>query len=567
MALVPLGAGAAFAHAGLVATNPESDAVLPRAPARFELTFSEPVSPLRMTLVDPSGAAEDLQGAAIAGNRLSIPAPASMADGTYRLGWRVVSVDGHPVAGSLLFSVGAASTPAPALPEEADRATRGFVWLSRLLLYLGLGFGIGGAASRLLTGGPLSAGLPWVRSALVLGLAAVPLAIAAQGLDALGAPLRALASPAVWQAGRDTGFGQTALIAVLSFALAIAGTFLRGGLASKLLATIAVLGAGAALASTGHAANAPPELVARPAVALHTIAAALWVGALLPLALALRQPDASGLDALRRFSARITPLVVLLLLSGGVLAVIQVETPAALWRTDYGRVLLAKLTLIALLFALAADNRWRLTRLALADAPEARRAMVRQIGFEIALAVAILGTVALWRFTPPPRIDAAIAAEPARIHVTGERLMGDILVLPGHAGEVEASAMLMTIDYGPVNPEWVGFAFSKPDGIGAPIVSPAQNRGDGVWRAEVTLPTPGVWRMQIDVRIDADSLDRLSGDITLRAPNDTSGRRMVEGFSSDRAEHSAVDARSASASICDKAAGEKNRPADPTRYC
>ena len=52
----------------------------------------------------------------------------------------------------------------------------------------------------------------------------------------------------------------------------------------------------------------------------------------------------------------------------------------------------------------------------------------------------------------------------------------------------------------------------------------------------------------------------------LRAPNRISGRRMVEGFSFMDEERSAVDARSASASICDKDHGGKTRPADPARF-
>ena len=43
--------GRAFAHAALVATDPADGVVLTQSPARFSLTFSEPVSPLVLTLV------------------------------------------------------------------------------------------------------------------------------------------------------------------------------------------------------------------------------------------------------------------------------------------------------------------------------------------------------------------------------------------------------------------------------------------------------------------------------------------------------------------------------------
>src|SRR6185312_17195744 len=51
---------AALAHAALVSTDPADGAVLTQSPARFALTFSEPVSPLVLTLVKPDGAAVPL---------------------------------------------------------------------------------------------------------------------------------------------------------------------------------------------------------------------------------------------------------------------------------------------------------------------------------------------------------------------------------------------------------------------------------------------------------------------------------------------------------------------------
>ena len=70
---------------------------------------------------------------------------------------------------------------------------------------------------------------------------------------------------------------------------------------------------------------------------------------------------AGSVDALRRFSRAIPFFVALLVTDGGLLAIIQVETPTALWTTSYGRVLLIKLAMLAGLFGLAIVNRYRFT--------------------------------------------------------------------------------------------------------------------------------------------------------------------------------------------------------------
>ena len=98
-----------------------------------------------------------------------------------------------------------------------------------------------------------------------------------------------------------------------------------------------LVAAGAALAASGHASDAEPQWLAQPVVFLHVAAVAVWAGALAPLGLELARRSGEGEIALRRFS-RAIPGVVLLLVAGGlVLAVIQLERPAALIDTAYGR--------------------------------------------------------------------------------------------------------------------------------------------------------------------------------------------------------------------------------------
>ncbi|TIL56109.1 MAG: prepilin-type N-terminal cleavage/methylation domain-containing protein, partial [Mesorhizobium sp.] len=125
-----------------------------------------------------------------------------------------------------------------------------------------------------------------------------------------------------------------------------------------------------------------------------------------------------------------------------VLAVIQVQAPAALLETAYGRLLLVKLALLLFLFTLAAINRWRLSGPAQAGETEVQRRLVRSIGIEMLIVLAIFGVAAGWRFTPPPRALVIAAAQPASVHFHTPKAMADLSIAPGHVGPVAASIVI-----------------------------------------------------------------------------------------------------------------------------
>ena len=81
-------------------------------------------------------------------------------------------------------------------------------------------------------------------------------------------------------------------------------------------------------AVSGHAAVAPPRVVAFPAVSLHAAALVFWMGSPVPLLLALRGPERDSVP--RRFPSIAVPIVVVLILSGVTLTWLQSGSPAAL---------------------------------------------------------------------------------------------------------------------------------------------------------------------------------------------------------------------------------------------
>lgn len=505
----------AFAHAALVTTDPADGAVLGQSPTQFSLTFSEPVSPLVLTLVRPDGMAVALTSFRLSDQTVEIGHPEALGAGTHVLSWRVISADGHPVGGSVMFSIGA-PTAAPAVSEAVDWGLRSAIWTGRVLLYIGLFLGVGGAfAIAWLAKGERS-GQRFAIAAMLCGLVAAPLSLGLQGLDALGAPLTHLAQPVVWQTGLGTSFGWTVLIALMALGLGLLS--LVGPRADARLFALAGLACvGVALAASGHASAAEPQWLTRPMVFLHGVGIAFWAGALAPLGLAVRrQPAEAGLF-LRRFSQAILPVVAVLVATGIALAVIQVQAPAALLGTAYGRLLLVKLALLVFLLTLAATNRWKLTAPAEAGETEVQRRLVRSIGVEMLIVLAIFGVAAGWRFTPPPRALAIAAAQPASIHIHTLKAMADLNITPGHAGPAIASIVVMSGDFGPLDAKEVTLVLSKPDSGIEPIKRPATKPGDGTWRVDdLVIPVPGRWTARLDILVSDFEMVKIEAPIDIR---------------------------------------------------
>jgi copper transport protein len=505
---------AALAHAALVGSEPADGAMLAEAPSRFVLTFNEPVSPLALRLIDDAGTATTLDFR-IADISVVIDDPGELGGGSHALSWRVISADGHPVGGTVLFSVGAPSAGGvPGAQEIVDWPLRIAVWICRVAIYLGFFIGIGGLffSSFIARDNAPTRGLQ--RAMIGLGLVAVSLSVGLQGLDALDLPISSFATPLVWQTAMGTSWGATAAIGFAALVAALGGNELRGRL-QGVLALAAFLGVGVALAASGHAGSARPQLLTRPAVLVHVLAVTFWIGALVPLATQLRRKDAT--TALHRFSAVIPFAVLPLVIAGALLAIVQVREPAALLSTAYGRVLLVKLALVVALLLLAAVNCWRLTgRVEAGDGAAARR-LRRSILVEVALSAAILCTVATWRFTPPPRALEAAASVPASVHIHTAKAMVDVTLTPGHVGPIVASIVALTGDFDPLDAMEVMLTLSNPALGIEPIRRQAKKQDDGTWRVDdLTVPVAGRWDMDIAVLVSEFELVRLDGKIDIR---------------------------------------------------
>lgn len=505
----------ALAHAQLLSTVPPENAVLDAAPDTIELRFNEPVSLLTAKLMASDGKSTDLTASSVGGETVTVALPDDAFRGTRVLSWRVVSTDGHPIGGTLIFSVGEVTG---ALSSEApsDSVVSAMLWLSKALMFVALFGGVGGAVFGALVDLPV-AGRRTAFSLGIAGLLFACLSLGLQGLDALGlTPTSALSSD-VWSTAVSTSYGPTVVALLLAFSLSIMS--LRGrGRASRTFGLLAGAIGASALALSGHASAAAPQWLTRPAVFLHIAGILFWIGALLPLWLFLRDRSIESDRALATFS-RIVPFAVAPLLASGLaLAVVQMGPPGASWLTTYGGILAAKLALLAVLFGLAMWNRRWLTGPALGGDTLARHRLRRSIGIEMITVIAILGLVAGWRFTPPPRALAEVAAaraEPIVAHLVDGGTMAMLTLTRGAAGDFDAEIFVGDLEHAPKLAQAVTLTLTAP-ALGIEPIKREAIADSGLWRVEgLIIPTTGIWLVEVDVRLSRFELASPSAEVAI----------------------------------------------------
>jgi putative copper resistance protein D len=247
----------------------------------------------------------------------------------------------------------------------------------------------------------------WIALAITVASGVIWLLFQASSMS--GLPLGEAVTPSVLLAVLNrTQFGTVSEIRfVLAIILAVCLACDRFPLGDW-LAAAAGLGLTAAIAWTGHAGATPGELgyLHLTADALHLLAASAWTGGLVPLVLllaAVRRHQAVGWaslarDAAARFSILGIVCVATLLATGIVNAWILVGSFHALAVTGYGRLLMLKIVVFAVMLGFAAVNRFWLTpRLAVSS--ENQLAVLRQLtrnsSIEIALGLAIFAIVGI----------------------------------------------------------------------------------------------------------------------------------------------------------------------------
>ena len=352
MLLLP---ASASAHAQVVRLEP-LPGVLQSVPSFVSIGFSEPVTPFGrgIDVYAPNGrlVSGTVGVKGLGGTTLVAPIPnyQPLPEGTYLVEWRVVAQDTHPSRGSYTFSVGhAGPVPAGDLASGDLGAVSplGFLLqaLARWLHFLGFALSFGVLAFLLivlreLQPPPRLQRLVYV--GIVLLIAAEPIALVAQA-----ASLGAIDSPSLADV-LGSAFGR---VLALRLAAALALWGILGAPRAALGAGIwSVLVIGALLAGvdglSGHTIRGLPTAAGALLTAVHEASMVVWVGGFIGLLAVIgATPDKRALAG--RFGRLAAASVVVLILSGGLLALAHLGAPADLMLTSYGLVLSTKLVAVA----------------------------------------------------------------------------------------------------------------------------------------------------------------------------------------------------------------------------
>jgi len=439
----------AFAHSVLLGTEPANDVVLQESPGRVELRFNEPVemSLGGIRVFDSQGNRVDAdQVSPNDAPRVGVDIEGELDRGTYTVAWRAISADSDPISGAFVFHVQERGVQPGGISVESltgsSTTVDVFFTGGRFFDFALLLLSLGGAAVLAIA----LPSAPWhVRRRLygVLAGLASALALVAllniffQGAAAGGVGILDSFRWNVFTTVLGTRYGEMMLVqAALAATLALTAMALRhteGRDRRALTALTLVLGAGMALTPSfsGHASTAG-KLALTSDIA-HVIAAALWTGGLgfLVVALVLARDDRWPLAtrAVPRFSNMAVVSVATLLIAGVINGYLQVRTWSALWETEYGLLLLAKIALVVPLLALGAyNNRYAVPRLkaGIASVLERRR-FLTAAGVELAIMVAVVAVTAV-----------LVNAEPARTEAMMEGMAMEEGAMDAEAGDHEA---------------------------------------------------------------------------------------------------------------------------------
>lgn len=517
------------AHAVLLQREPEANIALAAAPAEVQLRFDEVVTPVLVRVIDASGnPVTGPDSVSEIDTTVHIALPKSLPPGSYVVTYRVISADSHPVGGSYVFAIGSEAADA-ALSSRLAGGGNSAMWSNVLLLLRAVFY----FSFLIAAGGGLFLGLVdrgraalddrrTITIAAIVAACLIVCSLGVEGTAAADLPLRDLLDASAWRIGITSTLGTSALITVIGLAILVVGVRSRGRWAHAAMIFGAAVGA-IGFAATGHVATALPHGVTTPVLVLHVLCAAFWVGALLPLARRLwLLPAATSAPIVARFSRLAVGAVVLLVLAGAAMAIIQVRTPSALFTTDYGWRLVAKLVLVLGLLLLASVNKLWLTPRLVRNENNAAAGLRRSIFLELTLVVGIVVATASLGETPPPRalaeempMDNGMTMDMGNMGNAGgsggsagysvatmaEHRTAVVTLTPAHVGSNQVTVTLLNADGTKMVSSEVSVWLSNPAlGIEAAQYAAVSN-GPGDYTTTAPVPVPGTWTVEVDALV------------------------------------------------------------------
>ncbi|MDQ1626326.1 MAG: copper transport protein [Actinomycetota bacterium] len=553
LGVLVLGAGPASAHAVLINPQPGFASIVAEAPRVLRLGFSEGVDPTSDSIIvtGPDGRTVPTTVARdpLSDTSLVVGMPPNPPPGTYSVQWRVVGRDGHPTFGEYKFALRA---PSASLASSSGQSGAGPTLLGGTGRALSAGGGlalVGLAVFPLLVLRPTRRRLAGaVGEALdedasrrlrlpVYGAAAV----AALGTllvlaDTVGPGTGRSALSQLLHPGRiielstatRTGTFLLVRLGAIAVAVALLETLRRrppAGRRGTLLAAGAALSVGVLVMTfslSSHAVAEADRFVAIPLDAMHLLAAGIWAGGLLGLALAglpaarglARGFDDSVADAAGvlagRFSVLAQGAMLALLATGGYAALMRITALGDLGST-WGRDLVVKLALWVTLLVVAAGNAFRVVPV-LADRAQARterRAAAGQLAssvrLELGLAAALVVIAGVLSATAPPDqtrpVTAGTTAAPAVTKSQGSGSGYDVAVQAVRTGKGQAVSTVfgvsLTTEGTAASAPEASATLTGPDGVAHGLDLRLVDQGQ--WSSARLAVRPGQYQMTVQV--------------------------------------------------------------------
>lgn len=289
--------------------------------------------------------------------------------------------------------------------------------------------------------------LPWL---LLVFVAAGVMVLYCHTAAAMGSTGFSVNASDVVRFALQTQFGNVWSVRLLAATLLSAYLFVaRSRPVVPILIVLGVLQASLALA--GHGAASDEALLAQVGHGAHVLAASAWFGGLatlLGLIAKLRSADDvdRGGAMLRTFSQFALACMVVVAISGVVIAELQIKTWPALFGTAYGARLLIKIALICGVFAVAAHLRWHALKTIdtrLIDTTQ-RRAVLMWLSVELVFGLAVIGMAASLAGTPPAQHEQILWPFSFRIAEQVTWLKPDVQAQVGWGLAVVAVALTWT---------------------------------------------------------------------------------------------------------------------------
>jgi len=507
-----LAPASAFAHATIVSTSPADTSVVKTAPRAVTMRWSEAVDlgDHAVTLLDARGkeikTSRPRHGPGGASTAV-LDLPPGLKDGTYVISWRVVSSDSHPVTGAFSFSIGSPSTVLFAAGGSSSATVRFIDAVGRGVAFLGLALSIGGAFLLLVLwpeGRASARGrrVLWTGVGALLGGSLLVLLL--QGPYASGGSLGGVFDPSLWSFSLSTRFGHALVVRIalgIVFAVLVARAlrerkaWVLGGL------VVCAVGLVLTWTLTDHSRTGVQTWLGVPVASVHLAAMTLWFGGLLLLLACAAERSVAA--AVPRFSRFALPCFAVLGVSGLYLAWRQVGTFPALPKTDFGKLLLLKSGIVAVIIGLAYLSRRAVAR---------GGAVWSSVTGEAFLGVAALGVTATLVNTAPARVSYIDPVHTTVAGPAGTRVQ--VSVNPAKQGPnvldvylVKRDGMLLVV------PELT--AKLIPPGSSGPITVPLGTAEPGHYVASrMSVPFTGKWKLRLQIR--TSEIDERDVDIPVR---------------------------------------------------